>query len=416
MALQVTPAIEPARSRQQLVLDLARMLHISGMPAHELEERMHVAADKLGAPAQFFSTPTSIFVSFDDGGQETCLIRVTPASVNLQRLSMLHELHASIERDRLSRVEIAERMAEIESLSPNFGNLLTVASFGVVGGTAAIFFGGDWDEASVAGVIGAIVGMIVLACSWGRQTRYLGEMAAAFTATVLASVGRLALPSLSTEITVLASLIILLPGLSLTVAINELATQNLASGTARLAGAFSVFLTMAFGVVMGRTLMNFVTGDLSEQPGESLPVGWIAVALVISALAFSVLFQARQRDVGWILLAATISYGGTRLGGAFFGPAAAAWTGAFLLGVASNLFARSMNRPTAVMQVPGMILLVPGSIGFFSLFAFVRRDVAAGTESAFTMALVAISIVAGLLVANALLPSSRRDRSRLYQA
>ena len=77
------------------------------------------------------------------------------------------------------------------------------------------------------------------------------------------------------------------------------------------------------------------------------------------------------------------------------------------LGVVGNSFARLLKRPAAVMLVPGMILLVPGSIGFGSLAKFIEQDIISGVEAAFNVALVAVALVIGLLIANVLLPPKR---------
>jgi uncharacterized membrane protein YjjB (DUF3815 family) len=56
------------------------------------------------------------------------------------------------------------------------------------------------------------------------------------------------------------------------------------------------------------------------------------------------------------------------------------------------------------MVVPGLMLLVPGSVGFRSLASLLERDVVAGVDTAFSMLMVAVALVAGLLSANALVP------------
>jgi uncharacterized membrane protein YjjB (DUF3815 family) len=58
--------------------------------------------------------------------------------------------------------------------------------------------------------------------------------------------------------------------------------------------------------------------------------------------------------------------------------------------------------------VPGVLLLVPGSIGFRSLTLLLEQKVFVGVDAAFIMLLTAMSLVAGLLLADIVLPS-RRD-------
>jgi uncharacterized membrane protein YjjB (DUF3815 family) len=54
-----------------------------------------------------------------------------------------------------------------------------------------------------------------------------------------------------------------------------------------------------------------------------------------------------------------------------------------------------------------MILLVPGSVGFRSLSFVFERDVFLGLDTAFTVITVLISLVAGLLFGNLLVPPRR---------
>jgi uncharacterized membrane protein YjjB (DUF3815 family) len=57
--------------------------------------------------------------------------------------------------------------------------------------------------------------------------------------------------------------------------------------------------------------------------------------------------------------------------------------------------------------VPAMLLLVPGSIGFLSLNALMERQALAGIQTAFSMMLTAVALVAGLLIAGVIAPEPR---------
>ncbi|MBK7642827.1 MAG: threonine/serine exporter family protein [Planctomycetes bacterium] len=84
--------------------------------------------------------------------------------------------------------------------------------------------------------------------------------------------------------------------------------------------------------------------------------------------------------------------------------------GGLMVGLASNVYARLFDRPAVTTMIPGILLLVPGSIGFRSLFNLLERDVLSGVETAFRVALVGISIVAGLFVANVLVRPRKFDQ------
>jgi uncharacterized membrane protein YjjB (DUF3815 family) len=85
--------------------------------------------------------------------------------------------------------------------------------------------------------------------------------------------------------------------------------------------------------------------------------------------------------------------------------------GAFLVALAANLHARDPRRAAAVMGVPGLVLLVPGSLGLRGLSALFAADVLSGVESAFRALVVALALVTGGLLANALLPADAALRA-----
>src|SRR5436309_3001087 len=72
-----------------------------------------------------------------------------------------------------------------------------------------------------------------------------------------------------------SGLIILLPGLSLVDAVEELASGNLASGAARLAGVGVGFLALTFGVLAGLHVADLLPLAVTV-PREPLP-RWVIV-------------------------------------------------------------------------------------------------------------------------------------------
>ena len=59
-----------------------------------------------------------------------------------------------------------------------------------------------------------------------------------------------------------------------------------------------------------------------------------------------------------------------------------------------------MFEPSATAIIPGMLLLLPGGLGFRSLSALLAADVVSGIQSGFTMLLIALSLVTGLMLAS----------------
>lgn len=389
-----------------LLARLGRALHEAGTPAPELESSLERVAARLGLSAQFFSTPTSLFIAIGDGGtggtDTTSLERVNPGELDLGRLA---ELETMVDRVAAGEISAESALAEIDVLRRRprrYPRLLTGACWGLASASAAVFLGGSMPEVAVAGAIGLVAGGL----SWATErlpalARLFEPLVAAFAAFVAAAAAHLA-PPVSVYIATVAGLIVLLPGYSLTTALSELASRHLSSGTARFAGALVTFLMIGLGVAVGGRIAETFWG---EPPGMTLagPPGWLQLAaLVVSPLALAVILKAPRPEMPWIVGVGAIGYFGGRFGVVAFEPAIGMFFGALAVGLAAAAYARIRRRPASVTLVPGILMLVPGSIGYKSLTALLAAEVVPGIETAFRMLLVAASLVAGLLLASAL--------------
>jgi uncharacterized membrane protein YjjP (DUF1212 family) len=400
----LTAARESATSEDlsaRFLMRLARALHHYGMPVHRVEHALSEVAGKLGVEAQFLVTPTSIVTSFgDEEGARTFLARLDQGEADLSKLAALNDLLREVFAGRTDAGEAAGRVAEIEARPPLYGPVATALSFGVVSSIVAMFFGGAWRELVVAGALGLTMG--VLAVLAGRSKRFalvlpaLAGIVCAAGAQVAAHVLQPLFPSIPT----LAGLIVLLPGLTLTIAVNELAHGHVVSGSARLMSALVTFLQIGFGLALGIAVVTrlFGASEAIAPQAFSLPV--LAVALAVNALALAVLFQARLRDVAAVLVAAATAFFGARFGTEHLGLELGTCFGAWLLGTVAAVIARWRDVPSAIPTLPGLLLPVPGPLGFRSLSALIAKDVASGVEAGFTMAIVALALVTGLLLAS----------------
>ena len=103
-----------------------------------------------------------------------------------------------------------------------------------------------------------------------------------------------------------------------------------------------------------------------------------------------------------------LGYGCAQLGGMYVGPVFGIFFGSLVIGATSNGFARVANLPGALVREPGIILMVPGSVGFRTLSFVFERDVMLGLDTAITLVTLLVSIVAGLLFGDLLVPPRRK--------
>jgi uncharacterized membrane protein YjjP (DUF1212 family) len=392
------------------VLRLGRALHGYGLPADALEYNLQAMSRRLGLEANFFTTPTSIFAAFGSPErQHTHLIRVFPGDVDLGKLAGLDAVSRDVEQGRLGVIEGSRRIDDIIALPPISRPVVRVLGYGVASAVVCRILGGGFNEVVVAGFAGLLTGAISLASRRLPHGTHVFELVAAFAVslvvTCFAAISdlRLSIPTAT-----LGGVIVLVPGLTVTVAMTELARRHLAAGTARLSGAFLVFVAIAFGVAVGGEVAQVLVGNVRSLQPRPLPDWTLTLALATAPLAFGVLLRARLRDFPWLWLSSAIGYSAVRLAALSFGPALAASIGALVVGVLANLYDRRGLGPAAVAQVPGVLLLVPGSIGYRSLSSLLDQNVIVGVTAAFTMILTAVAIAAGLLVASVLVPTHRQ--------
>jgi len=400
-----------AESPSGFVLRLTKALHMYGTPSFDLERTVNAVAEKLGFGLECFSLPTMITLSlYESEKHATYVIRVDPGDINLEKLTLTQEIADRVLYDELNSAQAAKQLAQVTMSPAHWGAWPTVASFGLVSAGVARVFGGDWAEVLSGTLLGFIVGLLAVLIAGRRILSHLfptitSALAAFFSYLFARFFGHDAV-----YITLVSGLIVLLPGLMITVGLAELATQNLVAGTARLAGAAILFVQMGFGVALGDQLGALLVGELHYTAVKVLPAWTEWAAILCAGIGFVVLFQSRVQDAIWIVLAGLIAYTSARFGTQAFGPAMGAFIGAFTIGGASHIFRFFTHRPNQLMMVPGIILLVPGSMGFQSLTALLDQNIVAGLDTAFRMLLAGISLVIGLLMSSIFILPVQRDK------
>jgi uncharacterized membrane protein YjjP (DUF1212 family) len=396
------------------VLRLARALHAYGYSAARLEDILGATADRLGlAGHRFFSMPTQIMAAFGpEDRQRTHLLRVEPGEVNLGKVAALEQVSLDVAQGRASPEEGMARIERIVAAPSPYGPALVTLAHGVLSGAVCQFLGGGWHEIVVATVLGLGLGLLAIyAANHARVGRVFESLAAFLLSTAAIGLARLVGP-MSVFVATLAGLIVLMPGLLLTTAITELATRHLASGTLRMSSAFMTLLGIVFGVALGTRLGIMLFGAPVSALPSDLPVWAPIVAIVLASASSVVILRADPRDSPWIVAAGVLGVLAGRFGAVKLGQELGMFVAAFGVAMASAAYERWRNRPAPVVLVPGILLLVPGSIGYLSVSSLMERNTVAGIDTAFTMVLTAVSLVAGLLIAGVLVPEPKRATTR----
>lgn len=393
---------------QAFLATAARLLHRSGAPTDRIESVLMAGAARLGVRLQVLATPTAVELAFGRARQRSVLIRGDAGSASLARLVAIEQVLARVGRGLVGAGEGRRELLAIASQPPLHGPLGQLLAHALLAGSAAASLGGGVLEVLLSAALGLALGLLAHA---GRPLASLHAPLATFVAALLGQGLAHMLPGVDGGRVGLAGVIVLLPGLSVTLALGELATRHLVAGTARLAGAVTSLLTMAFGLALAQRLLALghppVLLELDPRWTAPLPELARAAALVLAPLGACVVFEARWRELPISMVASLAGVAAVSLGAEPLGPELAAFVGALVVALTSNAYARATGLPSAVVLLPGLLTLVPGSVGFRSMLAFLAGAPTAGIDAAFRMTLIAVSLVAGVLAANVLVPDER---------
>lgn len=410
----VPPSDPRFESRAAFVAELAARLHAYGTTAHRLEGAVRGVAAQLGLPCDVWSNPTGIILSFhhpEPGGPSaTRVIRLEPGEQNLGRLAATDAIAEEVLAGRLAPIDGRTALQALDRPATRRANVMNAVSFGLSSAAVAGLLGAGVRDVITAGFIGLVIGVLSARSSGSVRMMEALEAIAAMLATLLAAAVATYVWPIAVETVILASLIVLMPGLMLTNAVSELASQQLVSGTARFFGAMMILMKLTFGTVAAMQAVRLFGWEmqvaLPVPPAPLVEVG----ALLVAGYAFALQFRAARRDIPLVMASVLLGYLLTRVGTSVLQTPGFAG-GVFIAGLgvaaASNLYGLATNRPGALVRVPGIILLVPGSIGFRSLGFVMERDVFLGLDTAFALLSALIALVAGLLFGNLLVPPRR---------
>jgi uncharacterized membrane protein YjjP (DUF1212 family) len=393
--------------RVRFILRFGKALHSVGSPAHTLEGTLKALCSRLGIKGSIVSIPTAIFSSFQYGEDEVSRIeRVEPSGINLGRLTVINEIVLDVIHGRASLTEGELALDRTLEKSNSYSKLLTLVCFMITSCGMLTLFGGSYGDMLASLIVGFFIGLISL-IKPDENISQIYEIIIAIFATFASYLLARFSEDINVAVVIISSMIIFMPGLNMTIAIAEVTTNNLASGSSRLVGGAMVLLKLAFGVFIGKKLSQFIIIRGPVYSFDELPHWILYLSVPITSFMSVIIFKARLKDWLPITCAGIIGYVSAKLGTKILGPELGLFFGGVVVGSSSNLFARITNKPSSLFQFPGMILLVPGSIGYKSLRLFFEKNMMLGFNTAFSMLILAFSLVVGVFVGNILLRPRR---------
>ncbi len=397
----------------------------AGYPVNEVNDTLSRISQAYDRPQLTgYVLPNAVFV--DD--ERTGRARVLTSNIGSMRLDQATQVHRVV-RDAVARhlnpVEAIAKLAAVQDMKARFPQWAVVLANGLAAAGFALVFRVSLWGVLIAGVLGAIVGL-ALTLTANRPT--LAALVPFTSAFVAAFVVFTASAYFDAEVqpvrVVAAPIITLIPGVGLTRGTQELANNQIVSGSSRLISASVQILVLTFGILTGARLAPLQDYNFADLTDALLPwwAAWIGVLLF--AIGQSVVSNEPRGAMRIVIVLLLATYGVQTLVSATIDPilASGVAAGAALLG--ATVVQRRSRRgfPAFALFEPVFWLLVPGSLGLVALTQeFAARDAAltqqvdaagnnassvigltTGTDVLTVAAGTIIAITIGMLVASAI--------------
>jgi uncharacterized membrane protein YjjP (DUF1212 family) len=352
----------------KFIVQLGKALHIYGVPSYKSQIYLTEISEKKGINGSFMDTPTWINYVFYEEDEHTYnhVECVPPGELNLGALSQVVEITNNVISNNLSFADAKTQILDIERNQKGYSKIIELLSFMFSAGSFCILLNTNWLSVIVATFIGALVYGITLMARHSSYLRSTLESMVAFGATISTGLLSTVLPDLNISMTILASIIVFIPGLSLTTALEEITSRSLVSGTAKLFDALVSLFKQFFGVVLGLALLPLVIDIHPHEVVDNIP-SWVDfIAILVLSLSLMPVFKVRPKDIPLGMVTGFVCFYTTLLLG-FTGILVSIFFGTLVAVAVSKLFTHLTKVPRLVYLIPGIIMLVPGSKAFIGL-------------------------------------------------
>jgi uncharacterized membrane protein YjjP (DUF1212 family) len=394
-------------------LNVGRLLFGSGADTAEVQESMVRFATAFGFEAHPVVTYESLILTVVSGEQFRTKIgyRVPAMNVNMAAVAAVSHLLGEVEAGRWGLSEAQKELADVGDRSPVYGRWLIVVALGLTAASLARLFGGDWPTFWVSWLAGS-VGM------WLRQVLgrrgfnlFFIPFAAALLSGVIGGAAVLLGVSATPALCLVAPGMIIVPGVPLLNALQDMIKNHMSIGLARLGLGSLITLAITFGLFAAMSLTGAKIPV--EAPLRLLPIHEDALFSALAALGYLFLFNVPAR-IAWACVVCGVASHTARTLCLHLGVDIVSGTliGALAVGFLAQGFARHFRAPAVAFAFPGVVAMIPGAFAFSAVIgclqivhsgaaaatALVTETLALAATCLLMVAAIAVGIVAPLIL------------------
>jgi uncharacterized membrane protein YjjP (DUF1212 family) len=367
----------------RLIGGLTRFLLLhSAEGAFELRDTVRAVGHAYGTQAEILAIAEGavLTVRHPDGRSYHDTVRVGPDLTRLDLVTRAKFLVNRILAGKLSAAAACQELTGLESSREPYPWWLRIIGVTLFAVGFAPGVQQTWREVAAAAVLGAVMGVMFIAADWVGGLRLLLPIVGTLVVAIVAFEVLHARDAPGGPVLLMIpGLFILIPGDLLCAGTAEIAVGQVTPGAVRLAQAAVTLVQLAAGVIIAAELTGVGLTTLSQPapPGHSLPPWLIVVAWIPFTIGLALTFNARMRDVPWMLLLVYLAWGVQELVLAHSlvvpaegetGATAAVFVAATVLAFAAGALEQFRNLPPrGVTILAGFFALTVGAVALRGL-------------------------------------------------
>ena len=410
----------------RLCLTVGKMLLEWGANARVVHEAIASVATGLDCDsAEAFCQHAAIIVVLNRGHESfTQMGKVGEHGVNLRRSQNLQAIIHRISQGQLSCDEAQAEVEQVPKRTKHYPLWFICAATGLACSAFGRLFNSDWVS-FVPTLIGAGVGQYVRHLLLRRKHNiFLTAGIVSFTAAIIAGFGAKALGGLHLPLAMVASVLLLVPGIPVLNAQIDIleGKPNLAAARALRITFLLLFMTLGLSVAQGLVLRGTLASPDTPAPEMALWMRILHQAFFggIAAAGFGVLFNTPPRMLGLCFASGAFALAvRTTCQSYELGLPISSFIAALALATMDRTWQKSQSPLGSILAVVGCIAMVPGSLaakGLMGLFAMIQAPSAgsivplvATAENIIIVTFTLIGIGIGLAIPTLIYPRNMEE-------
>lgn len=398
-----------------VLLNLGSAMLLNGAEVNRVERRLEelgLAYGACGMSVFVITASVVVTMEFPDGARITQTRRIQGAGgTDYRVIERLDRLAVECCARPPAPAELQRRVDACLQLPADragfyLGSVLAAAGF-------AVFFGGGWLEALVAGVFALLVALMQRRLGAVAPNLIIFNLVCSLLVGLAICCCAQLLPQMRVDKVLIGEVMLLIPGIAMTNAMRDMLMGDTISGLMR----FVETLLWAAGLACGFMAALLFTGGSTEVgPGLPASMGGMVLQTAMAfagSLGFALIFHLRR---GWLAAASVggmlswVVYLLVSVGAGVEGVFAPTLVASAFAALYAELCARILKTPSLLFVIPAVVPLIPGAALFYTMSFAVVADWAACSMYATRTLWFALGISAGMCITWAVEATLRRWR------